>query len=80
MMRQTLQLDTDHHVEMNQQQQQLEELTVVKAELTGGDTSGLVYVRRSAGAAFLVTPRKEALREVEKKIEVLNDQEGEKKR
>ena len=63
---------------MNQQQQrqkkkqqQLQELTVAKVELTGGDTSGLVFVRPSVGAAFLITPRGEALRGVETKIETL---------
>eukprot|EP00804_Cyclotella_cryptica_P028687 CCRYP_008196-RC/>CCRYP_008196-RC protein AED:0.45 eAED:0.67 QI:0/0/0/1/0/0/2/0/94 len=51
---------------MNQQQikQQLQELTVAKTELTSGDTSGLVYVRSSPGAAFLVTPRLDVLRKV----------------
>ena len=58
---------------MNQRQlqKQLQELTVAKAELRGGDTSGLVYSRVSPGAAFLVTPRKEVVRGVEKDIEAL---------
>ena len=62
---------------MNQQQQQrqkekqLQELTVAKAELTGGDTSGLVYVRSSPGAAFLIKPRVEALKDVQQKIDEL---------
>ena len=51
-----------------QQQHQLHELTVAKSELTHGDTSGLVYVQSSIGAAFLVTPRSEALRQVEEKM------------
>ena len=63
----------------NKQQQQqrraLEELVVAKAELTAGDTTGLVYVRSSPGAAFLlVAPRSEALRGVERKIELLKEQ------
>ena len=58
---------------MNQQQikQQLQELSVAKAELTSGDTSGLVYVRSSPGAAFLVTPRLDVLRKVEEKTKEL---------
>ena len=61
---------------MNQQKQrqkekQLQELTVAKAELTGGDTSGLVYVRSSPGAAFLIKPRVEALKDVQQKIDEL---------
>ena len=49
---------------------------VAKAELTAGDTTGLVYVRSSPGAAFLlVAPRSEALRGVERKIEMLKRQE-----
>jgi len=55
------------------QQQQLQELTVAKSELTHGDTSGLVYVQSSVGAAFLVTPRQEALRQVEEKIVSLSN-------
>ena len=54
-----------------QKQQQLRELTVARAELTGGDTSGLIYVRASRGAAFLVTQRADALRDVETKIQAL---------
>jgi chaperonin cofactor prefoldin len=57
-----------HH---HQQQKQLQELTVAKSELTNGDTSGLVYVQFSTGAAFLVTPREEAIRQVEEKINSL---------
>ena len=53
------------------QQKQLQELTVAHTELTAGDTSGLVYVRKSPGAAFLITPRVEALRDVQKKIDEL---------
>lgn len=53
-------------------QHQLQELAVAKSELTHGDTSGLVYVQSSMGAAFLVTPRRDALRIVEEKIASLN--------
>ena len=61
-----------------QQQRALEELVVAKAELTAGDTTGLVYVRSSPGAAFLlVAPRSEALRGVERKIELLKEQRRE---
>ena len=59
-----------------QQQRALEELVVANAELTAGDTTGFVYVRSSPGAAFLlVAPRSEALRGVERKIELLKRQE-----
>ena len=51
-----------------QRQKNLQELTVAKAELTGGDTSGLVYVRPSKGAVFMVTSRAEAIRGVEEKL------------
>lgn len=62
-----------------QQQQLLQELKVIKSELTSGDTSGLVYVRSggsgsnsssssSSTTAFLVTPRHEVLQEVNEKI------------
>jgi hypothetical protein len=51
-----------------QQQPTLEELIVAKAELTSGDTSGLVYVRSSPGAAFLIEPRKEVIKLLEGKI------------
>ena len=54
-----------------QQQKKLQELTVAQAELTGGDTSGLVYVRSSPGAAFLITPRVEALKKVGQEMESL---------
>jgi len=61
--------------QQQQRQQQMQELTVAKVELTRGDTSGLVYVRRSVGAAFMVTPRVDALNEVEKKIESLKKEQ-----
>lgn len=62
-----------------QQQHLLQELKVIKSELTSGDTSGLVYVRSggsgsnsssssSSTTAFLVTPRHEVLQEVNEKI------------
>jgi chaperonin cofactor prefoldin len=57
--------------QQQQQQHQLQELTVAKSELTHGDTSGLVYVQSSIGAAFLVTPRSEAVRQVEEKMQSL---------
>ncbi|KAL9179441.1 hypothetical protein ACHAXT_008731 [Thalassiosira profunda] len=57
--------------QQQQKQQHLQELTVARAELTGGDTPGLIYVRASRGAAFLVTPRADALRDVETKIRAL---------
>lgn len=64
------------HRRQEQQQQQnhklaLEELAVAKVELTSGDTTGLVYVRSSPGSAFLVESRSEALRIVERKMEML---------
>jgi hypothetical protein len=52
----------------NQQQQRLQELTVLKSELTTGDTSGLVYARHSSGAAFLVMPRVDVLKKVTEEI------------
>lgn len=55
-----------------EQQQLLQELIVAKNELTNGDTTGLVYVQSSIGAAFLVTPREEAIRKVEEKIHQLD--------
>eukprot|EP00579_Thalassiosira_antarctica_P012382 CAMPEP_0201914754 /NCGR_PEP_ID=MMETSP0903-20130614/4855_1 /ASSEMBLY_ACC=CAM_ASM_000552 /TAXON_ID=420261 /ORGANISM="Thalassiosira antarctica, Strain CCMP982" /LENGTH=71 /DNA_ID=CAMNT_0048450205 /DNA_START=39 /DNA_END=254 /DNA_ORIENTATION=- len=61
--------------QQQQRQQQIQELTVAKVELTGGDTSGLVYVRPSVGAAFMVTPRTEVLRGVEEKIETLKQEQ-----
>lgn len=59
---------------MDQQQdqnekRQLQELAVARAELFGGDTSGLVYVRSSPGAAFLVTPRREAVKKIDEKVQ-----------
>ena len=51
-----------------EKQPTLEELTVARSELTGGDTTGLVYARSSPGAAFMLVPRGEALRMVETKI------------
>eukprot|EP00584_Thalassiosira_punctigera_P008658 CAMPEP_0172539296 /NCGR_PEP_ID=MMETSP1067-20121228/10514_1 /TAXON_ID=265564 ORGANISM="Thalassiosira punctigera, Strain Tpunct2005C2" /NCGR_SAMPLE_ID=MMETSP1067 /ASSEMBLY_ACC=CAM_ASM_000444 /LENGTH=74 /DNA_ID=CAMNT_0013324953 /DNA_START=96 /DNA_END=320 /DNA_ORIENTATION=- len=62
---------TAQHHQWQQRQQQIQELSVAKVELTRGDTSGLVYVRPSVGAAFMVTPRAEALKGVEKKIKTL---------
>ena len=58
-----------------QPQPTLEELIVAKAELTSGDTSGLVYVRSSPGAAFLIEPRKEVLSSVESKIAAIKKQQ-----
>lgn len=60
-----------------QPQPTLEELIVAKAELTSGDTSGLVYVRSSPspGAAFLIEPRKEVVRLVESKIAAIKKQQ-----
>ncbi len=66
-----------------QQQQILQELKVIKSELTSGDTSGLVYVRSggsssntssssSSTTAFLVTPRHEILQEVNEKLAEMN--------
>ena len=63
---------------MNQQQsrqKELQELTVAKAELTGGDTSGLVYTRSSKTSALLITPRAEAIKKVEEKISILKQEE-----
>ncbi len=70
---------------MNKQrelQQQLHELNVTKTELTSGDTSGLVYVRNtgnnaasSTTTAFLVTPRQDAIREVNEKIRKIEQQQ-----
>ena len=57
-----------------QTQQRLQELTVAKAELTSGDTTGLVYVRTSPGAAFIVTPRMDALQKVQAEITELTKQ------
>ena len=62
--------------QQQQRQKQLQELTVARAELTGGDTSGLVYARSSVGAAFLLTPRADALMDVEKMIQSLKQQDG----
>jgi len=58
-----------------QPQPTLEELIVAKAELTSGDTSGLVYVRTSPGAAFLIEPRKEVLSLIESKIAAIKKQQ-----
>jgi len=59
-----------------QRHRALEELVVAKAELTAGDTTGFVFVRSSPGAAFLlVAPRSEALRGVERKIELLKQRQ-----
>ena len=65
---------------MNQKQsrqKELQELTVAKAELTGGDTSGLVFTRssKSSSSALLLTPRVEALKKVEEKISILKQEE-----
>lgn len=57
-----------------QTQQRLQELTVAKAELTSGDKTGLVYVRTSPGAAFIVTPRMDALQKVQAEITELTKQ------
>lgn len=56
-------------------QKELQELTVAKAELTGGDISGLVYTRSSKTSALLLTPRVEALKKVEEKISILKQEE-----
>jgi hypothetical protein len=58
-----------------QNQKQLQELTVAKSELTSGDTTGLVYVRPSPGAVFLVTPRVDALKQVEGEMDALTKQQ-----
>ena len=69
--------------QQQQQQQLLQELKVIKSELTSGDTSGLVYVRSggscsntssssSSTTAFLVTPRHEILQEVNEKLAEMN--------
>lgn len=55
-------------------EQQIQELTVAKSELISGDTSGLVYVRSSPGAAFFVTSRGKALEGVDSKIGELKSQ------
>jgi len=59
---------------MNAQQIQrrLQELTVIKSELTSGDTSGLVYSRPSPGAVFFATPRVDVLKTVQDQIAELN--------
>ena len=62
---------TNTNEQTQQLQKKVQELTVVKSELTGGDTSGLVYVRPSAGAAFMVTSRSEALKGVQEQIGTL---------
>ena len=49
-------------------QQRLQELRVAKSELTSGDTTGLVYVRTSPGAAFIVSTRMDALQKVQDEI------------
>ena len=49
-------------------QQRLQELRVAKSELTSGDTTGLVYVSTSPGAAFIVSPRMDALQKVQDEI------------
>jgi hypothetical protein len=66
--------NSNHQEQYQTQQQQhiLEEMLVTKFELTAGDVSGLVYVRSSPGAAFHVVSRSEALRGVERKIELLS--------
>lgn len=59
---------------MNHQQhiqQRLQELSVAKSELTSGDTSGLVFVRQSPGAVFVVTPRADAIKKVNDEIDAL---------
>jgi len=43
-------------------------LQVAKSELTSGDTSGRCYVQRSAGAAFFLTDRHDAIKDIEKAI------------
>lgn len=65
---------------MNHQQsrqKELQELTVAKAELIGGDTSGLVYTRssKSSSSALLITPRVDALKKIEEKISILKQEE-----
>jgi len=50
---------------------EIHELRVSKAELMSGDVTGLVYCRKSPGSAFLVTPRIDAIREVEKRTKQL---------
>lgn len=57
-----------------QTQQRLQELTVAKAELTSGDKTGLVYVRTSPEAAFIVMPRMDALQKVQAEITELTKQ------
>ena len=57
--------------QQRERQQKIDELKVAKVELTRGDTSGRVYVRRSAGEAFMITPRGEALRGYEEEMQKL---------
>jgi hypothetical protein len=64
-----------HNRGWKQQQPTLEELIVAKAELTSGDTSGLVYVQSSHGAAFLIQPRKEVVKLLEGKIASIKKQQ-----
>ena len=52
-------------------QDEIHELKVAKSELMSGDVTGLVYCRNSPGSAFLVTPRVEAIRDVEQKMKQL---------
>jgi hypothetical protein len=61
----------------NKQQLRRHELSVIRTELSSGDTSGLVYVRSSGDAsslttAFLVTPRQKVLSEVNEKLAKIN--------
>jgi len=43
-------------------------LRVAKSELISGDTSGRCYVQQSAGAAFFLTDRRDAIKNIEKAI------------
>mmetsp|Transcript_9328 Transcript_9328/g.10876 ORF Transcript_9328/g.10876 Transcript_9328/m.10876 type:complete len:88 (+) Transcript_9328:116-379(+) len=43
-------------------------LQVAKSELISGDTSGRCYVQQSAGAAFFLTDRRDAIKNIEKAI------------
>lgn len=64
---------------MNRQQQieqRLQELSVAKSELTSGDTSGLVYIRQSPGAVFIVTPRADVFKKVNDEIDALKGTKG----
>jgi hypothetical protein len=71
----TMKEETKHNRGWKQQQPTLEELIVAKAELTSGDTSGLVYVQSSPGAAFFIQPRKEVVKLLEGKIASIKTQQ-----